>query len=320
MNCPVKFLPFFKSTIWGDGEIAKFKGISTNCSNIGESWELSAVKGCESIVAEGNLAGMELSELVERYKDKLVGKKVFERFGTNFPLLIKFIDANADLSLQVHPDDEMARTRHNSLGKTEMWYILQTKPDAKIRTGLSKRIDADEYLQRIADNTLVDVVSCFDSAPGDFFYLPAGRIHAIGAGNLLVEIQESSDVTYRVYDYGRKDAKGKTRELHTQLAKDAIDFNCYDNYKTEYTDSPDGSTLLIDCRHFRVCREIITQSRAIVNEADSFMALICIGGEGEIVSEGVVTRFRQGDSLLIPATMRTIPIDGVTTLLTAVVP
>lgn len=224
MRQPIKFLPYFKSTIWGGDEISRFKGISLNCKDIGESWELSAVPGCESIVADGEDCGLTLKDLVVKYREELVGKHVYERFGDEFPLLVKFIDAKDDLSLQVHPDDRLAKQRHNSFGKTEMWYILNSQKNAKIHTGLTRQIDADEYEKRVREKTLMEVVGSYDSTPGDLFFLPAGRLHAIGTGNFLVEIQQSSDITYRVDDYGRRDSEGNLRELHTELAKDAIDY------------------------------------------------------------------------------------------------
>lgn len=321
MKQPIKFLPYFKSTIWGGEKISRFKGITLNCNNIGESWELSDLPGCESIVADGDDSGMTLNDLVEKYKGRLVGESVYRRFGNRFPLLIKFIDASADLSLQVHPDDELAMKRHNSFGKTEMWYILDTEKRAKIHTGLTRTITPDEYERRVNEKTLMDVVGSYDSTVGDMYYLPAGRLHAIGAGNFLVEIQESSDVTYRVDDYDRRDANGKARELHTELAKEAIDYEYYSDCKSSTTElSLQDSTELVNCQHFNVCKEDVAGSRTICNPEDSFMGLVCIKGNGNVKVSGISTSVKQGETLLLPAHINEFDVEGVVSFLTVVVP
>lgn len=249
---PFKFVPYLKSVLWGGNKIAPFKGIVTDQKSIGESWEISGVPGHESIVAEGDDKGMTLPALIEKYGARLVGDKVYARFGNTFPLLIKLIDAEKDLSVQVHPDDRLAKERHNSLGKTEMWYIVDAEPGAKIYAGLSEQITPDDYTRLVGEKKIMDVIACHDSHDGDLFFLPAGRIHAIGAGNLLAEIQETSDITYRVYDFDRRDAEGNTRELHTEQAKDAIDYKVYPEYKSEYDREAKGEVPLIDCEYFDV--------------------------------------------------------------------
>lgn len=210
---PLHFSPYLKSVIWGGEAIAPFKGIVTDQKSIGESWEISAVPGKVSVVDRGTFKGKSFTELIEEFGPALVGGKVYETYGKNFPLLIKIIDAKDNLSVQVHPDDELAEKRHHCPGKTEMWHIIDTAPGAKIYVGLKQSITPDEYEHRVADNTIMDVIDSYDSAPGDTFFLPAGRIHAIGAGNLLAEIQETSDITYRIYDYDRRDADGNPRLL-----------------------------------------------------------------------------------------------------------
>ena len=313
---PFKFLPYFKSTIWGGDEISRFKDMTSNCPNIGESWELSAVPGCESIVAEGEDSGMPLSDLAEKYKDQLLGGAVFRKYGTAFPLLIKFIDARQDLSIQVHPDDNLARKRHNSLGKTEMWYILATKPGAKILTGLNREITPAEYTRRVARGTLTEVVGSYRSQPGDVFYLPAGRIHAIGAGNFLIEIQESSDITYRVDDYGRRDADGNLRELHTELAKDAIDYRYYNDCKSR-PEPIDSTTIeLVKSPYFDVKLIKATGTMEIVNTDDSFMAVSCLKGKCDLAVGSGSVAMKQGDTVLIPAVARKFTSTGNATLLT----
>ena len=270
---PFKFEPYLKETIWGGKQIAEYKGIKACSENIGESWEISGVKGHESIVAEGGTScedkGLTISELIQKYREKLLGEKVYERFGTDFPLLIKFIDSRQDLSVQVHPDDKLAKERHGCQGKTEMWYIINSKPGAKIYAGLNKHITPEDYVRMTDKETidghspLMDVIAAHDSHVGDIFFLPAGRLHSIGAGNLLVEIQQTSDITYRVYDFGRRDANGNTRELHIDLAKDAIDYNVYTDCRSTY-DKDAQIAELVKCKYFDV-RKLTIDKEAIID-------------------------------------------------------
>ena len=245
---PLKFRPILKSMVWGGEKIAPFKSISTDQHNIGESWELSGVKGNESVVANGEYAGKTISEMIREFKGSLIGKSNWEKTGEEFPLLIKFIDAKQDLSIQVHPDDELAARRHNgSKGKTEMWYVVDTDPGAHLMAGLKKAITPDEYVEEVNNDTITDVLEDFSLQPGDVFFLPASRIHSIGSGSFIAEIQQTSDITYRIYDFGRLGLDGKPRELHTELAKDAIDYKVYPDYKTHYTKSKDKENVLVDC-------------------------------------------------------------------------
>lgn len=309
---PLKFRPILKSAIWGGEKIAPFKNIVTDQKQIGESWEISGVKGNESIVANGPDEGLTLTQMIEKYGAALVGENNFKKYGTTFPLLIKIIDAAGDLSLQVHPDDELAMKRHNSLGKTEMWYIVDTEPDAIICAGLAKPVTPDEYVAKVADNTLMDVVAHHKSHPGDVFFLPAGRIHSIGAGNLLVEVQETSDITYRIYDFGRIDAKtGKPRQLHVDEAKDAIDYTIYPSYVTEPGVDLDGTSELVHCSHFDVYRLTIDGKRVFYSHSDSFTALTCIDGEFTITDDrGNSVSLRKGESVLVPAMAKKIIMEG----------
>lgn len=318
LNQALHFTPYLKSVIWGGDRIAPFKGIVTDQTAIGESWEISAVPGHVSVVDRGPLTGKSLTELIREYGADLVGKDIYERFGENFPLLIKLIDAQADLSVQVHPDDELAQKRHHCPGKTEMWRIIDTTPDAKIYVGLNKKITPDDYERRVADNSIMDVISAYDSAPGDTFFLPAGRIHAIGAGNLLAEIQETSDITYRIYDYDRRDKDGNPRQLHTAEARDAIDYTVYPDYRSK----PDGS-LLADCKYF-VVNDIKSGPEAVTlpHTRESFTIVMCLDGEAEITSstgnENAVTEtvlIKRGETLLFPATLRVIMAKGKADLL-----
>ena len=322
---PFKFEPYLKETIWGGKQIAEYKGIKACSENIGESWEISGVKGHESIVAEGGTLcedkGLTISELIQKYREKLLGEKVYERFGTDFPLLIKFIDSRQDLSVQVHPDDKLAKERHGCQGKTEMWYIINSKPGAKIYAGLNKHITPEDYVRMTDKETidghspLMDVIAAHDSHVGDIFFLPAGRLHSIGTGNLLVEIQQTSDITYRVYDFGRRDANGNTRELHIDLAKDAIDYNVYTDIRSTY-DKDAQIAELVKCKYFDVRKLTIDKEASIDFKIQSFVIAICLKGTGEING----TFIRQGETILVPADNNILNITGTVELLTAFVP
>lgn len=300
---PLKFKPILKSIIWGGNEICKFKGITPVQEGVGESWEISSVKGNVSVVANGELADKDLSEVIATYQEQLVGKRNYEIFGTTFPLLIKFIDARDNLSIQVHPDDVLAKARHNSFGKTEMWYVINAAPGAFLYSGFEKQMTPDSYVKSIEDNTFIDSLAKHDIKKGDVFFLPAGRVHAIGAGTFIAEIQQTSDITYRIYDYNRKDANGNGRELHTELAKDAIDFKLYDNYKTAYTRKENQSVQLESCRYFTT--NLLELTKDVIRDyssVDSFVAYICMGGSCEIRDDkGNDLSIKQGETVLIPA-------------------
>lgn len=316
---PLKFRPILKSVIWGGEKIAPLKGLVTDQEKIGESWEISGVKGNESVVDNGADAGLNLTQMIDKYGAAMVGEKNYKQFGNSFPLLIKIIDAAGDLSLQVHPDDDLARKRHNSLGKTEMWYIVDTEPDAVICAGLSRDITPDDYVAKVNDNTLMEVVAHHKSHPGDVFFLPAGRIHSIGAGNLLVEVQETSDITYRIYDFGRVDAKtGKPRELHVEQAKDAIDYTVFPSYVTKPAAPVDGVTELVDCKHFIVYKVTVDGTKLIKNVTDSFTTLTCIDGELTVTDDrNNVVSMRKGESVLVPAMATEFTLQGNGTVITS---
>ena len=301
---PLLFHPNLKSVIWGGTDLYRLKGLPVGDEPAGESWEVSAIPGHESVVAAGDYAGMSLGSLIERFGTELLGSGVVRRYGFRFPLLVKIIDAHDNLSMQVHPDDEMAQARHGSPGKTEMWYICSSTPGAKIYTGFNRAIDREEYMRRVADATLPEVVASYESHGGDIFFIPAGRVHAIGAGNLLVEIQESSDITYRIFDYDRRDASGKPRELHTALAADALDFRVSADYRT--TPSPrdaEGVSGLVDCSHFRVSRIDVCGSHRVMSDGESSIVLVCTAGTLTIEIDGKVTQLSAGNSALCPACM-----------------
>ncbi|MFZ4456669.1 MAG: type I phosphomannose isomerase catalytic subunit [Bacteroidales bacterium] len=303
MLYPLKFTPILKSTIWGGKDICKFKHIEPQQSGIGESWEVSHVKGSVSVVSNGELTGKSLTELMDQFTFLLLGKKVFVRFGKNFPLLIKYIDACDDLSIQVHPDDVLAAKRHDSYGKTEMWYVINAKKDAALYSGFSRKITPDEYVKSVANNTFTSSLQSHKVAKGDVFFLPAGRVHAIGSGTFIAEIQQSSDITYRIYDYNRKDKFGNGRELHTELAKDAIDYNLYTNYKTEYTKIENQPVNLAECNYFTTNLLSLTETVERNNlDKDSFIIYMCMSGEVELTdSMNSTISIRKGETVLIPA-------------------
>lgn len=314
---PIRFAPYLKSVIWGGEKICRYKGIVQSESNIGESWEISEVQGHESVVAQGPYKGLLITELIERFGPELVGKDVMERYDGKFPLLVKLIDANDNLSVQVHPDDELAKARHSSLGKSEMWYIIETEKDAKICSGLNRQLTPEEYVGKVNDNSIEDVLAVHNSHPGDVFFLPAGRVHSIGAGNLLAEIQESSDITYRIYDYGRRDAQGNTRELHTDLAKDAIDYTYYEGYKSMPVDDSVTYVEIAKCDHFTVNRILLDGEMELEFDESSFTVMMCIEGEVYLEYEEGEMTVKAGETVLLPAALTSIALRGKGVLLTA---
>ena len=317
-----KFKSILKSVLWGGNRLATFKELPQFDEPVGESWELSAMPGRESVVAEGDDRGMTLSQLVQRYGADLVGEKVYRRYGTHFPLLIKFIDARRDLSIQVHPDDEMARRLHGSMGKNEMWYILEADAGALIRPGFNRSINVEEFDRRLADGTILDIINKTESRPGETFYIPSGQIHAIGAGNLLVEIQRSSDVTYRVWDYDRRDAAGNLRELHVQQAREALNFAARDCQVHDMPRLDNGMTQLVRCRDFDVRRLELSGSHLLEYPvAHSFEVMICIKGGMTLKVDGMpLVEVRQGETVLVPAIADRVEMRGNGQLLLVSVP
>ena len=325
---PLKFKPYLCSKVWGGEKIAAFKGVYTTRNRIGESWEISAVEGHVSVVSDGPLAGRTLTELIDEYGAALVGKKVFEKSGTEFPLLIKFIDAKDNLSVQVHPDDVMAaRIGPGLKGKTEMWYVVGADKGARLLSGLTQEITPEEYEEKVGDNTITDVLASYDVHPGDVFFLPAGRIHAIGAGVFVAEIQQTSDITYRIYDYGRLGLDGKPRELHVEQAKEAIDYTVHPDYRTAYSKVKNAETILASCKYFTTTLfDIDKPVSKNLSALDSFVVVICVGGKGELVdneADSSVHRItlHQGETVLVPASSSTIEFhpDGPMTCLTSFV-
>lgn len=305
---PLKFEPILKEKIWGGQTLAgKYGKNGKGLKNVGESWEISAVSGDLSVVSNGFLAGNNIEEIIEVYMGDLTGDTVYERFGNEFPLLIKLIEAKDDLSVQVHPDNVLANERHQAYGKTEMWHILESEKDAKIYTGFSAPVTREQYVNALNNNTIQDILNVETAERGDSFFTPAGRIHAIGAGIVLAEIQQTSDVTYRIYDWGRTDGEGKPRELHTELALDAIDFSASgkSKIKKELTDNKAGN--IIRCEFFDV--NIIKFSKPVerdYNLIDSFVIYICTEGKFSIRWDNRSEEVTKGETVLLPAMIRDI--------------
>ena len=309
---PIKFQPLLKQTLWGGDKIVTFKHLDSQLENVGESWDISGVKDNETIVKEGPLKGKSLNEVVAELKDRLVGKENYQRFGDEFPLLIKFIDARQDLSIQVHPNDEIAHKQGKPHGKTEMWYLMESEPGAKLYCGLKKQITPDQYKEMVDNDTICDALAQYEVKEGDCFFLPAGRIHAIGSGCFLAEIQQTSDVTYRIYDYKRKDKNGNYRELHTKLAAESINYQVENDYRTHYVGRLNKGVSLVQCPYF--CTAVYDLNEPMTldySELDSFVILIGLKGEGRITdNEGNEVSIMAGDTLLIPATTETLSVSG----------
>lgn len=288
----LKFKPLVKQMLWGS-----------------ESWEISGVENNET-VAIGD--GRSLNQLVCEMKGELVGEANYQRFGNEFPLLIKFIDAKQDLSIQVHPTDEIAHRQGKPRGKTEMWYVMDSAPEAKLYNGLKKQITPEQYKQMVADDTICDALAQYSVKEGDCFFIPAGRIHAIGAGCYLAEIQQTSDVTYRIYDFKRKDKDGNYRQLHTQEASESINYTVLKDYRTQYTPQKNESQLLVECPYFNTAVYDLTEGMTIdYSELDSFVILIGLKGEGKLMIDGEETDFKAGETILVPASVQEVRTEGI---------
>lgn len=306
---PLKFTPVLKDKIWGGTKLGSVLNKPIGNSKIcGESWEISGVEDNISVVSEGALKGKNLVELIEEFKGDLIGDSVYKRFGSKFPILIKFIDANDDLSIQVHPDDELGMKRHNSFGKTEMWYVVDAEKGATLISGFNKPTSREEYLKVFNDGKLLELLNREDVEKDDVFYLPAGRVHTIGKGLLIAEIQQTSDITYRIYDFDRVDADGNARDLHLQEALDAIDYSFYENYKTAYNSNAE-ETQIGESPYFITNRLLISNYiQRDYSAFDSCVILMCLDGEGEINFGDQKISYKLGDSILIPNSLHQIDI------------
>ncbi len=308
---PLKFEPILKQTLWGGDKIIPFKHLNDTLANVGESWEVSAVEGSESIVANGADKGLTLPDMVRKYKEDLVGEANYARFGNKFPLLIKFIDAKLDLSIQVHPGDELAKKRHSSFGKNEMWYVVAADQGAKLISGFAEQITPKEYKERVYNGTFADVLQTCAIKPGDVLYVPAGRVHGIGAGAFVAEIQQTSDITYRIFDYNRKDKDGKSRELHTSQAIDAINFaDVQDDFRTEYEQVQNEPVEMVASPYFTTSIYDMTEEITCdYSELDSFVIFICVEGACRMIdNEKNEVTVQAGETVLLPAATQEVTI------------
>lgn len=323
MLYPLTFETIYKDKIWGGQKINSILGKDFSpLPNCGETWEVSGVKGNISVVAAGELAGKPLTALIEEYMGQLVGEKVYKMFGSEFPLLIKFIDANDDLSIQVHPNDELAKQRHDSFGKTEMWYVMQADQGSSLITGFNQPLDKETYLSKFKEGKLNEILNRESVENDDVYFLPAGRVHTIGKGLLIAEIQQTSDVTYRIYDFDRVDDAGNKRELHLEESLDAIDYSFHDEYKTLYSDKNDQRVELVTCQYFVTNKLNLTQSFDATMHQDTFRIYLCLDGEATFVSANGTIHLTKGNVVLLPACLEAIQIEpkGSATLLETYVP
>ena len=313
---PFLFQPNLHTVVWGGRQLCSYKGLPAVDEPIGESWEVSAIPSSPSIIANGEWAGRSLVDAVAAHPVEILGKAVSERYQNQMPLLVKFIDANKDLSIQVHPNDEMAQREHGKMGKSEMWYIIDAQPGSYLYAGFNKEVTPEEYKEHIRNNTITDILARHEVKTGDVFYLPAGRVHAIGAGILLAEVQQSSDITYRIYDYNRPGMDGKPRELHTELAAQALNFHVEDEYRTIYSDKVNRANLVIDSPYFTIrMTESTRPFHRNLMKYDSFV--ICMSLEGDcrirIKTTGDEIAVPHGNSCLIPAAIADydiLPVNG----------
>ncbi len=300
---PLRFTPIFKEKIWGGDKIKTLLGKDFSpLPNCGESWEISGVKGDITIVSEGPLAGWSLQQLLETYQESLVGRRVYHENPAEFPLLIKFLDAREDLSIQVHPNDAQALANHGCKGKTEMWYVIDADPDASLISGFNREMDKQTYLNTLNEGKILDILNREVVTPGDVYYMPSGRVHTLGAGLLIAEIQQTSDITYRIYDFDRVDDKGNKRELHNELAADVIDYKQYPAYKTTYTDYINKAVQLVKEQYFETNKITFDQPvKRDHSQLDSFVIYICLAGACTVKTGDFTTELGLGDCLLIPA-------------------
>lgn len=301
---PLKFTPILKDKIWGGQKLKTILNKNSDLPNVGESWEISDVEGDTSIVNNGSLKGKSLKDLLDVYKEELIGKHNYKTFKNKFPLLIKFIDAKEDLSIQLHPNDELAAKRHNSFGKTEMWYVFQADPGSNLIVGFNQEMTPEKYLKHLNDKTLTQILNFDEVKEGDTYFVEVGRVHAIGAGVMVAEIQQTSDITYRVYDWDRVDSEGNERELHNDLAIDAFDFDMPDNFRVTYDKTPNQSNEMVSCPYFTTNYLKINQTLQKENNHDSFIIYMCVDGDAEITANGSSEHIKKGETMLLPAAIK----------------
>jgi mannose-6-phosphate isomerase len=311
---PLQFSPILKERIWGGEKLKTILNKPITSKITGESWELSTVEGDVSVVANGELAGKSLNDLIDSNPEGLLGTAVYKRFGKQFPLLFKYLDAREDLSIQVHPDDELAKKRHNSFGKTEMWYVLQADTDSKLIVGFKEDSNADEYVENLKNKTLLSILDNVKVEVGDVFFLETGTVHAIGAGLVIAEIQQTSDITYRLYDFDRVDAAGNERELHVDLALDAINYNKIDTSK-KYNKKPNLSNSMVDCPYFTTNYLPLDGKIEVNKSGNSFTVYMCVDGSFELEYENEKFKYLKGDTILLPAALKAFVLSGKASIL-----
>lgn len=311
LSYPIKFTPIFKEYLWGGTKLKEVLEKDVRTETASESWELSAVEGNISQVANGDLQGKNLQQLIDAYTSDLLGASIYERFGTKFPILIKFIDARLDLSVQLHPHDELAKKRHNSFGKTEMWHVMQADPGSKLIVGFNQNLTRETYLEHLEKGKLLEILNLEEVVAGDTYFINTGKVHAIGAGILLAEIQQTSDITYRIYDYERKDKEGNTRELHTELAVDAIDYNLREDFKVNYEKHHNIANKMVSCPYFvtNYLNVIGTFVQQLVNR-DSFTIYLCVAGKAQVKIGEHTENLSMGQTILVPAVVNEVVISA----------
>ncbi|TRX13517.1 type I phosphomannose isomerase catalytic subunit [Flavobacterium gawalongense] len=311
---PLQFEPILKERIWGGEKLKTVLNKPITSKITGESWELSTVEGDVSVVANGEWKGKSLTTLINECPSEILGTAVHARFGKQFPLLFKYLDAREDLSIQVHPNDELAKKRHNSFGKTEMWYIMQADDDARIIVGFKEKSNANEYLENLKNKTLLSILDDVQVQSGDVFFLETGTVHAIGAGLVVAEIQQTSDITYRLYDFDREDAQGNTRELHVDLALDAINYNKVET-KKEYTKNANESNRVVDCPYFTTNFIPLDGEITVSKSGKTFTVYMCVEGTFEMEYGNSKLEYKKGDTVLIPAAMNAFILNGKASIL-----
>lgn len=311
---PLQFEPILKERIWGGEKLKTLLDKPVASKITGESWELSTVEGDVSIISNGDLKGKSLTDLINESPNEILGTEVYKRFGNQFPLLFKYLDAREDLSIQVHPNDKLAKERHNSFGKTEMWYVVQADADSRIIVGFKEDSNKEEYLENLEKKTLVSILDDVKAKSGDVFFLETGTVHAIGAGLVVAEIQQTSDITYRLYDFDRVDAAGNKRELHVDLALDAINYKKVDTYK-EYSKVENESNAVVECPYFTTNFIPLNGVAQVIKEGKSFTTYMCIEGDFEIKIQNQVYHYKKGDTVLIPAVLREMSLQGTASIL-----
>jgi mannose-6-phosphate isomerase len=315
---PLTFDPIFKDRIWGGTKLKDYLNKPISSKITGESWELSTVPNDVSVINNGAFKGKNLNEIIELYPEEILGKVIYNQFGKQFPLLFKYLDAREDLSIQLHPNDELAKKRHNSFGKTEMWYVMQADENARLIVGFKEDSSKEEYLHHIENKNLLSLLNEVTVKKGDVFFLETGTIHAIGAGVMLAEIQQTSDITYRIYDWDRVDANGNERELHTELALDAINYKTTESQK-KYESLINKSTNIVDCSYFKTAILPLNGTVLLENNGDSFRVLMCTEGAFDIILDDKKYFYKSGDTILLPAVLSEVTLSGFATLLATTV-